>query len=109
VIAKATHEESFEDPDYVESMLDLSMLLGPHITLDRKLREAADSVDDPLSVINGILRTARIAELAGFGKIADDRVRVIKKIEGLKDDPNTLESAYRQSKTDAATVWKEAA
>jgi len=95
VIAKATREESFDDPAYVESMLDLSILLGPHITLDRKLREAAESIDDPLSVINGILRTARIAELAGFGKIADDRVKVIKKIELLKDDPSTLESAFQ--------------
>ena len=94
-IAQSTREEELNDPQHAESLVNLSMLLGPHITLDKKLREAADSIDDPLTVITSILKTAKIAELAGFGKIADDRVRVIKKIEELKDDPNTLEEAFQ--------------
>ncbi|HEX2972718.1 MAG TPA: ATP-binding protein [Tepidisphaeraceae bacterium] len=47
-IAQNTREEELKDPEHVESLVGLSMLLGPHITLDRKLREAADSTDDPL-------------------------------------------------------------
>ena len=73
----------------------ISLLLGPHITLDQKLREAAEAHDDPLSVITSILRTARIAELSAFGYIAEDRIKVIKRIEELKDDPDTLESAFQ--------------
>jgi hypothetical protein len=79
----------------VESLVSLSLLFGPHLTLDKKLREAADSTDNPLSVITSILKTAKVAELAAFGKIADDRVRVIKKIEELKDDASTLEEAFQ--------------
>ncbi|MCY2953158.1 MAG: ATP-binding protein [Planctomycetota bacterium] len=94
-IAQTMREEELKDPQQVDSLVNLSLLFGPHITLDRKLREAAESTDDPLSVITSILKTAKIAELAGFGKIADDRVRVIKKIEELKDDPNTLEAAFQ--------------
>ena len=56
---------------------------------------AAEANDDPLSVITSILRTARIAELSAFGQIAEDRVSVIRKIERLKDDPQTLEAAFQ--------------
>jgi hypothetical protein len=69
--------------------------------LDKKLREAADSGEAPLAVITSILKTARLAELAAFGQIADDRVRVIKTVETLKDDPTTLESAFQQLITNA--------
>jgi hypothetical protein len=101
VIAERTREEDLQEPEHVESLVQLSLLFGPQITLDRKLREAAESKDDPLSVITGILATAKIAELAAFGKIADDRIKVIKKIERLKDDPNTLESAFQSLIADA--------
>ena len=95
VIAQRTHEEDLRDPDHAASLVNLSLLFGPHITLDRKMREAAETTDDPLLVITSILETARVAELAAFGKIADDRVKVIKKIEKLKDNPDTLESAFQ--------------
>lgn len=75
--------------------------MGPHITLDRKLREAAESQGSPLSTITGILKTARIAELSSFGKIADDRVRVIKRVEELKDVPETREAAFQKLITEA--------
>jgi len=95
LLAQSTREEELQDPAHVHALVNLILLLGPHITLDRKLREAATSTDNPLSVITGILKTARIAELAGFGKIADDRVKVIKTVEQLKDDRSTLESAFQ--------------
>jgi hypothetical protein len=95
LLAQSTREDELQDEDVIRSLLDLSLLLGPHITLDKKLREAAESTGDTVSAITGILRTARIAELSGFGKIAEDRVRVIKKVQELKDDPKTLESAFQ--------------
>jgi hypothetical protein len=101
LIAKTTREEDLRDPATLASLVDLSLLLGPHITLDKKLREAADSGSSPIAVVNGILKTARIAELAGFGKIADDRVRVIKKVQQLKDKKSTLEEAFQALITEA--------
>lgn len=94
-IAQTTAPENFEDPEQVSSIVGLSMLLGPHITLDQKLRDAADEKHDALSVITVILRAARIAELSAFGQIAEDRVKVIKRVEQLKDDPATLEAAFQ--------------
>ena len=95
-IAQTTAPENFEDPEQVSSIVGLSMLLGPHISLDQKLREAADEKHDALSVVTIILKAARIAELSAFGIIAEDRVRVIKRVETLKDDPATLEAAFQK-------------
>jgi len=95
VIAQTAREDELKSPTYVETIVGLSFLLGPHLTLDKKLREAAEENDDPLAVINSILKTARLAELSAFGQIADDRIKVIKKIEQLKDDAKTLEAAFQ--------------
>ena len=96
VMAQTTREEDLNEMEHVDAIVQLSLLLGPHITLDKKLREAAEQTEQPLAVISGILKTARIAELAGFGRIADDRVKVIKTVETLKDDPKTLEAGFQQ-------------
>ena len=95
-IAKSARGGELEDEETIESFVQLSLLLGPHITLDEKLKEAAETKGHPLGFISEILKTARIAELASFGRIADDRVRVIKQVEQYKDDPKTLESAFQK-------------
>lgn len=100
LIAKTTRDEDLQDPGMLDSIVQLSLTLGPYITLDEKLREAADA-GDLLSAITGILRTARIAELTSFGRIAEDRVRVIEKLEALKDAPGTLEAAFQDLITQA--------
>ena len=100
-IAKAARKDELEDPQTVECFVQLSLLLGPHITLDRKLKQAASSKDRPMAVVSEVLKTARIAELASFGRIVDDRVRVIETIETLKDDKTTQESELQKLLTEA--------
>jgi len=95
-IAKTARRDELEDREQVEAIVQLSLLLGPHITLDEKLREAAESKDRPLGVISEVLKTARIAELSSFGRIADDRIKVIQTLEELKDEPGTLEDAFQR-------------
>ena len=94
-VARTAREDELRDPQQLSALVQLSLLLGPHITLDKKLREAAEDKASPLAAITGILRTARIAELSSFGQIADDRVKVIRRVEDLKDDPDTLEGAFQ--------------
>jgi hypothetical protein len=95
MVGQTIRADEVEDVEHVEHFVQLSLMLAPVITLDEKLRAAADSSDSPLNVITDILRTARVAELASFGRIAEDRIRVIETVEKLKDDPNTLESAFQ--------------
>lgn len=100
MLGQTIREGEVEDPEHVNSLVQLSLMLAPHITLDEKLREAAD-YDTPVAVVTEILKTARIAELSSFGRIADDRIKVINKIETLKDSPETLESDFQDLITQA--------
>jgi hypothetical protein len=85
-----------DDSAVIDDFVDLTMLLAPHITLDEMLRSAADDASTPLEAVSKILRTARLAELASFGRIAEDRIRVIEKLEKLKDDKNTDEGEFQR-------------
>ena len=89
------------DDDIVSDMVDLSISLAPHATLNSKMHEAADSYDTPLSFLSSLLRTARLAELASFGRIAEDRLKVIDRLETLKDEENSSEDDLQQLITDA--------
>ena len=90
-----------KDPDHVESLVQLSLMLGPHVQLDDALRDAAAQEDAPLAVVTKILRTARIAELSSYGMIAERRVQVIERMMNLKDVPDTLEQALQESLEEA--------
>ncbi len=81
-----------EDLEVVKPLVDLALSIAPHVTLDEKLREAADAEQTPMTVISGILKTARVAELSSFGRIANDRLKVIDRVKSLKDDPEAAES-----------------
>ncbi len=95
-IAKTVRQDELNDKIQVQNLVDLSLMLGPHVTLDRKLQEVSDGADRPLSAITGLLRTARVAELSSFGKIADDRVRVIDKLEILISGAARDEAALQE-------------
>lgn len=95
-VGQGMRPEEALDPERTDAIVQLSLTFAPHYTLDEKLREAGDSVGSPLTVITDILKTARIAELASFGQIADDRIKVINRVETLKDDSDTLEAVFQK-------------
>jgi len=95
LMGQTMRESELQTESDVKPIVDLSLTLAPHIVLDRKLKEAAES-DSPLEVITGILNTARIAELSSYGQIAENRVKVIDKVEEYKDDGDTLEEVFQR-------------
>lgn len=101
IVGQTVRKEELDDEASVSSLVQLSLLLAPHVTLDEKLRQAAEVGDSPLGVITEILKTARIAELSSFGLIAEDRVKVIQRIEVMKDNPNTIEAEFQNLITQA--------
>jgi hypothetical protein len=90
-----------KDQEHVESLVQLSLMLGPHVQLDDALRDAAALENAPLAVVTRILRTARVAELSSYGMIAERRVQVIERMMELKDVPDTLEQALQESLDEA--------
>jgi hypothetical protein len=91
----AARPDELADPERAGDIAQLSLMLAPVIELDEKLREAADK-DNSLGTLTALLRVARVAELASFGRIADDRVRVIERVQALKDDGISLEPVFQE-------------
>ena len=89
------------DADVVSDLVDLSLTLAPHVTLDEMMRDAAEQTETPLAALSSLLRTARIAELSSFGQIAEGRLKVIKRLETLKDDESTQEDSLQNLIEDA--------
>jgi hypothetical protein len=96
MIGRTMREGEVQDPEQVKAIVDLSIAFAPHVTLSEKLRVAGDENTSPLSAIASILKTAHVAELSSYGKIADDRIKVISRVEQLKDDPATLEAVFQE-------------
>ena len=90
-----------EDATVVGELVNLSITLAPHITLDSMMKKAVADVDRPLSVLASFLRTARLAELSSFGRIAEDRIKVVGRLEVLKDASGTDENDLQQLIADA--------
>ena len=90
-----------ENPTVVNELVDLSIQLAPHVTLDNRMRAAAEREDTPLAMLSAILRTARFAELASFGRIASDRIKVMNRLEELKDNEDTQEDSLQKLIEDA--------
>lgn len=80
-----------QDVNTVNDLVSLSMLFAPHVTLDEMMRDAVRDAETPISAITSFLQTARIAELSSFGRIAEDRLKVVDRLEHLKDDKETEE------------------
>lgn len=85
-----------KDEAYVNSLVQYSLALGPHVILDDALKRAANEEVAAIAVMATILRTARVAELSSYGMIAEKRVKVIERIIELKDQ-EALEQTLQDS------------
>lgn len=93
--------EEAKDVVVVEELVDLSITLAPHVTLNDMMREATAIDHGPLTLLSSFLRTARLAELSSFGRIAEDRLKVVERLEELKNDHAADEQDLQQLIADA--------
>jgi hypothetical protein len=103
LMAQTMRGDELTDPEHVEEVVKLSVSLAPQMTLDTKLREAADAKESPFAVVSELLRLARIAELSSFGQIASSRVDVIETLQNKKDAEGTPEDQFQN--LIAAAPW----
>ncbi len=91
IFGRSISRAEAEDASVADDLVNLSITFAPHITLDKKMRDAAKQTETPLAMLSSLLRTARIAELSSFGRIAEGRLNVINRLKKLKDEESTKE------------------
>lgn len=96
ILGKSLRGDEVDEPQVVDDLIELSLLLAPLRTLDEMLREAGSEEATPLNVVTDILKTARIAEVATFGHQIEKRLRIIERLESLKDSPDTVENELQK-------------
>lgn len=96
IIGKSMRGDEFTDPEALEDMLQLTLLLAPLKNLDEKLREAGDSDAAPLRIVNDILRTAKVAEAYTFGHQIEKRIKIIDRLETIKDSNDSDEAELQK-------------
>ena len=92
---KISHENA-KNTAIVNELIDLSIDFAPHLSLTSMMKKAIDDADRTLSALALFLRTARIAELSSFGQIAKERLKVLDRLEFLKDADNTNEDELQK-------------
>ena len=97
LMGERLRQDEVKDTEYVASLVQLSLMLGPHVQLDEALRDAASEEKAPIGVMATILKTARVAELSSYGMIAEKRVQVIERILGLSEGDETHEQELQDS------------
>ena len=80
-IARTFSRDELENKEQVDAVVNLALAVGPHRVLVQKLQEASTEVDSPFSALVSLFTEARIAEMYSLGQIADERVRIIEKLE----------------------------
>lgn len=95
VLGKSLRGDEVSDHDVVTAMIRLSVNLAPHITLQDELRTAADQ-ESAIGMMGKILESARVAELSSFGRIAEDRLGVIRRLHELKDAEKSDEMDFQE-------------
>ena len=101
MLGKTISRAEAQNEETVNSLVDLSIMIAPTVTLDEAMKKASEKDQTTLSTIISLLRTARIAELSSFGKVAEQRIEVIENLEKLKNDRNTQESQLQKLIEDA--------
>lgn len=91
LIGTRLQEEEILREEYVDSLVKLILMIGPHFQLDKALNEAATESSGILGAINAILQTVRVAELSSYGAIVEKRIKVITRVSELIHSDNATE------------------
>jgi hypothetical protein len=79
-------KDELQDQLYLEGLTDIILSVAPHKALIEAFQRFAAQVDAGSAEITDVVdlfTTARIAELASYGQIADQRVRSIKELQKI--------------------------
>lgn len=90
-IGGLAHEDELEDKDYVDSLVDIVLLVGPHQALIKSFQAIAKLEDKTVEQLIPLFAHTRTAELASYAQIAQERVSTIKELEEVIDNPAVVE------------------
>ena len=103
-IGSFASEDELEDEEYVSGLREIILTVAPHkllVDTFRKIEQMAINGKIDLSQLVKLFNTSRIAELASYGQIAEEKIKAIDLLEGLIRQDDTPEKSFQEILEDA--------
>ena len=98
-IGSFAHEDELVDEDYVRGLREIILTVAPHkllIDTFRKIEQMAVDGKVDLKELVKLFNTSRIAQLASFGQIAEEKLKAIDLLEELIKKDEASESDFQK-------------
>lgn len=97
-------EDELEDQEYVDGLAEIVLMVAPHVLLVDTLREMQEKVEgEPVDLekLTEMFRRTRVAELASYAHVADERVRAIERLDETIHEAEPRERELQEILEDA--------
>lgn len=97
-------EDELEDDDYVKGLREIILAVAPHkllVDTFRRIEQMSIGGKVDLKELVKLFNTSRIAQLASFGQIVEEKVRAIELLDSLIKEDGVDESKYQEILEDA--------
>ena len=91
IIVRNLSGDSLTDAQFIEDIVHLAYVIGPHKQLLESLRTINQQESIDIGTLLRLFETAKIAETHSLGRIAAERVRIIEQLGDLIRDQATIE------------------
>jgi len=103
-IGKFASEEEIEDEDYVQGLTEIILTVAPHkllVDVFKRIQEMAQGGKIDVNALIKLFQTANIAQVASYGQIVSEKIRVIDAFEKTIRQDNIDESQLQKLLEDA--------
>jgi hypothetical protein len=83
--------DELEDAEYVDGLAEVILSVAPHQALVGAFKEISKQQDATIEQLIGLFGKTRIAEMASYSQIADERVKSVKELQEVINKPDVVE------------------
>lgn len=91
-IGGLAQEDELEDKEYVDDLVDIVLLVGPHQALIKSFQAISKLEDKTIDQLVPLFTHTRTAELASYAQIAQERVEAIDELREVIDKTDVAEA-----------------
>lgn len=96
-------EDELADADYVDDLAEVILAVAPHKALVEAFKEISQQVDAEIRDLLSLFGKTRVAEMASYSQIAEERVRSVRELQAVINRPDVEEADLQR--LIAAAPW----
>jgi hypothetical protein len=89
-------EDELDDDDYVDGLADVILSVAPHQALVEAFKAISGQTDATMEQLVGLFGKTRVAEMASYSQIAEERVKSIRELKTVMEKSDVEEADLQQ-------------